>query len=256
MSRNPPTQSQAGKLLLVVSILLSLGNDKISRNVALFDLPVKRTCPGAGECLSYCTSMKPEVGRWNGVPAARWRNFWASLNDTFVDEMVAKIRDGGACWTRFHVSGDLYNQAYVEKLSNIARRLPDVNFFLYTKSMHLDLTPLTSLSNFTVIKSFGGRYDHLIDVNKDDYSRVIEDVNEQRKGEFLCPEGIAALSGKSDEKFCGYNCNYCLSDKKTERTEPHQIKVAFLLKRNGWNGNNLPQPLKPPAPPPAGARNQ
>ena len=170
--------------------------------------------------------------------------------------MVAKIRDGGAYWARFHASGDLYNQAYVEKLSNIARRLPDVNFFLYTKSMHLDLTPLTSLSNFTVIKSFGGRYDHLIDVNKDDYSRVIEDVNEQRKGEFLCPEGIAALSGKSDEKFCGYNCNYCLSVKKTERTEPHQIKVAFLLKKNGWNGNNLPQPPKPPAPPSAGARNQ
>lgn len=240
--------------LLPSKILLSFGNDKINSNVAILDLPAWWTCPGKGACTKYCTSFKPQIGKWNGVPQARWQNFWASLNHNFVDEMVARIQESGVRWVRFHVSGDLYNQKYIQKIAEIAHRCPHTNFYLYTKSLHFDLTPLTSLPNFTVIKSFGGRFDHFIDVNNN-YARVIRDPKEQRKGEFLCPEGIAPLSGRSDEKFCGYGCNYCLSDKKTEKTEPHQIKVVFLLKKNGWNGNKLPAPPKPPAPLPAGAQN-
>ncbi|MGA2462647.1 MAG: hypothetical protein ABSF82_14610 [Candidatus Bathyarchaeia archaeon] len=243
-------------LPLASKIPLSLGNDKISSNVAIFDLPAWWTCPGKGVCAKYCTSFKPQIGKWNGVPQARWRNFWASLTNNFVDEMVAKIQESGVRWVRFHVSGDLYNQTYIQKIAEIARRSPQASFYLYTKSLHFDLTSLINLPNFTVIKSFGGRFDHLIDVNKDNYSRVIRDPKEQQKGEFLCPEGIAPLSGRSDEKFCGYSCTYCLSDKKTEKTEPHQIKVVFHLKKNGWNGNKLPPPPKPPAPLPAGAQNR
>lgn len=258
MNWNPPNQSQAsGKLLLIVSkIFLSLGNDKISSSIAIFDQPAWYTCPSAGVCTKYCTAFKSQVGKWKGVSQARWRNFWASLTNNFVDEMVSKIQESGVRWVRFHVSGDLYNQTYIQKIAEIARRLSHTNFYLYTKSLHFDLTPLTSLPNITVIKSFGGRFDHFIDANKNNYSRVIRDPKEEQKGEFLCPEGIAPLSGRSDEKFCGYSCNYCVSDKKTEKTEAHQIKVVFLLKRNGWNGNKLPPPPKPPAPLPAGAQNR
>jgi len=255
MSRNHSSQCPAGKLLLAAfKILLSFGNDKISSIVAIFDLPALFTCPAAKACRKYCTSLKAQVGKWKGVPQARWCNFWATLTDTFVDEMVAEIQASGVQWVRFHVSGDLYNQKYVQKVAEIARRLPQVYFYLYTKSLHLDLTPLTTLPNFTVIRSFGGHFDHLINVNTDNYARVIQDPKEQRKGEFLCPEGIAVLSGRAKEKYCGYNCNYCLSNKKTEKTEPHQIKVLFLLKMAGWNGNHLPPAPKPPAPLPAGAQ--
>lgn len=253
MAQNVSTV-QAGNLVSL--ILLSLGNDKISAVVAIFDLPAWWTCPGKGACQGYCTSFKPQVGKWNGVPLARWRNFWGSQSVVFVDEMVARIRASGVRWVRFHVSGDIYDQMYLEKIAEIACRLPEVRFYLYTKSLHLNLTPLTSLPNFTVIRSFGGRYDHLIDLSKDNYARVIDDPKQQRRGEFLCPEGLAPLGGTAKDKMCGYNCNYCLSDKKTEKTEPHQIKVLFLLKMAGWNGNHLPPAPKPPVPLPAGAQNR
>ena len=251
MSRNGNVLNRNQNVGAVLSwvVCVALGNDKISSNVLLFDLPVRRTCPGMGECGKYCTSLKPEVGKWKGVPDARWANFWASLYDpNFVDKMVAKIRESGVRWVRFHVSGDLYRKQYLEAVAEIASRLKDeVNFFLYTKSLHLDLTPLTSLPNFTVIKSLGGKFDHLIDTSKDNYARVIKDPSEQWDGEFLCPEGAAGLTGKATEKFCGYNCFYCLSNKNTDKTEPHQIKVAFLMKKKGFNGTKLPPPPPRPA---------
>ena len=233
-------------LLLASKILLSFGNGKISSIVAIFDLPALYTCPAAKACRKFCTSLKAQVGKWKGVPQARWRNFWASLYDpTFVDQMVAKIQASEVKWGRFHVSGDLYNQKYIQKIAEIARRLPQVHFYLYTKSLHLDLTPLTILPNFTVIKSEGGYYDHLINYDTDNYARVITDPKQQRKDEFLCSEGLASRSGKARTKLCGYLCTYCLSDKKTEKTEPHQIKVCFLLRKAGWNGNKLPPAPKP-----------
>lgn len=236
------------RLLLASRILLSLGNTKICRIVALFDLPAWFSCPGKGRCKHYCSALKPQVGKWKGVAQARWNNFGASLTHGFVDNLVAEIQASGVKWGRFHVSGDLFNQAYIQKIAEIARRLPQVCFYLYTKSLHFDLTPLTSLPNFTVIKSFDGQYDHLIDTTKDNYARVIDDPKQQAPGEFLCPEGLAPLTGRAKEKLCGYNCSYCLSDKKTEKTEPHQIKVCFLLRMAGWNGNKLPPPPRPPAP--------
>jgi hypothetical protein len=237
----------------VVSILLSFGNDKISAVVIIFDLPAWWTCPGKGACKSYCSGFKPQVGKWSGVADARWSNFYASLSPDFVHEMVTRIRASGARWVRFHVSGDIYDQRYLEKIAEIARQCPEVNFFLYTKSLQLNLTPLTSLPNVTLIKSLGGKYDHLI-LATDNQARVITDPQQQRRGEFLCPEGLGTLGGKTDEKLCGYNCCYCLSDKKTEKTEPHQIKVCFLLRRAGWNGNNVPPPPRPASVSPPGGR--
>jgi hypothetical protein len=231
----------------VHSTFISLGNRKISCTVAVLDQPAMYTCPAAMGCKGYCSALKPQVGKWSGVSKARWRNFWASLTYSFVDKVVAEIRASGVRWVRFHTAGDLYNQRYVQKAAEIARRLPNVHFYLYTKSLHLNLTPLTSLPNFVVIKSFGGHFDHLINVNTDNYARVITNPNQQRKDEFLCPEGIAPRSGKARTKLCGYLCNYCLSNKKTEKTEPHQITVVFLLRKAGWNGNQLPPPPKPPA---------
>ena len=238
-------------LLSVPPLLLSFGNSKISRLVAIFDLPALYTCPAAKACRNYCTSFKAQIGRWKGVPQARWRNFWSSLYDPyFVDQMVANIQASRVKFVRFHASGDLYNKSYIQKIAKIARRLPQVHFYLYTKSLHFDLRSLTALPNFTVIRSFGGHYDRRIKKTKQNYARVITDPKQQRPGEFLCPEGLAPLTGKARDNLCGYNCFYCLSDKKTDRTEPHQIKVCFLLRRAGWNGNKLPPPA--PAPKPIG----
>ena len=248
-SQNSKPVTPRSTLLTLLPLLLSFGNTKISRLVAIFDLPALYTCPAAKACCKYCTSFKAQIGRWKGVPQARWRNFWSSLyGPRFVDQMVANIQASRVKWVRFHTSGDLYNQLYIRKISEIARRLPQIHFYLYTKSLHFKLRPLTALPNFTVIRSFGGHYDSRINKAKHNYARVITDPKDQRAGEFLCPEGLAPLTGKARDNLCGYNCFYCLSDKKTDRTEPHQIKVCFLLRRAGWNGNKLPPPAPAPKP--------
>ena len=49
-------------------LYVSMGNAKIDDSVALFDLPVVTTCPGAGECIKYCYAMKQE---WWGEGRSR-----------------------------------------------------------------------------------------------------------------------------------------------------------------------------------------
>jgi hypothetical protein len=235
---------------------ISMGNKKISNSVGLFDLPVVTTCPGAKECLRFCYAMKQEWwGKGRPILRNRVENLKETYKTTFVNDMVNYIKANKINVFRPHDSGDLYSQEYVEKVAEIARRLPDIGFFMYTKSLHLDLTPLTSLPNFTLIFSEGGKYDAKIDKFTDNYARV-DEINAKaiKPGEYVCPE--IRSSGRKTEKYCAYNCNYCLSSRDTKRTLRHQVRVVFHKSMGGWSGMRLaprppgsmvrPLPLKAP----------
>jgi hypothetical protein len=54
---------------------------------------------------------------------------------------------------RIHESGDFYNQKYLDKWVEIAKRFPDIIFTAYTKSLHLDFTAAKKLKNFVLFAS-------------------------------------------------------------------------------------------------------
>jgi Gene product 88 len=212
----------------VGSIHISRGNKKLSRRVGNFNLPACRTCPFFGICRDYCYAIKAE--KWKYVTCSRWDNFYASRRTTFVDEMVAKITKMRLKVIRVHESGDVYNRTYAEDLAEIARRLPDRRFYLYTKSLPY-VAALKQLPNFTVIFSYGGARDDLIDRQTDNYARVIDSLDEVEPGEYLCP--AVAHAETEDQKICGKWCTYC-------QGVGHQLRVCFIKETKGknWKTNN------------------
>jgi hypothetical protein len=76
---------------------------------------------------------------------------------------------------RIHSSGDFYSRQYLSKWLTIADALPHVHFYAYTKSVDMlkqydNVLP----DNMTIIYSFGGTQDHLINTEVDRHARVFE----------------------------------------------------------------------------------
>jgi hypothetical protein len=228
-------------LLKVGSIHISRGNKKLSSCVGNFNLPARRTCPFYGICgRAYCYAVSAEKSPH--VTCARWDNFWATRRPTFVDEMVARIIQMGLKVIRIHESGDLYSLRYAELLAEIARRLPDVRFYLYTKSIPYAV-PLKALPNVTVIYSYGGKLDHLINPALDNYARVVDSPADVQPGEHLCK--ATKPTTIESQKICGRTCTHC-------HGEGHQVRVCFLkhLKGKNWKTNSIhPTSQTPPQSP-------
>jgi len=237
---------QMKTLSKVGSIHLSRGNKKLSSCVGNFNLPARRTCPFYGICgRAYCYAVSAE--RFPGVTPCRWDNFWATRRATFIEDMVIQITQMGFKVVRIHESGDLYSLRYAGLWSEIARRLQDVRFYLYTKSIPY-ATTLKGLPNVTVIYSYGGKLDHLINPDTDNYARVVDSPADVQPNEHLCT-GVKATTIES-QKICGRTCTYC-------HGEGHQVRVCFLKhlvgknwKTNTQSPNQRPNPTTPTPPPP------
>lgn len=180
------------------TIDFSTSNSKLSKDgIISFNLPAVETCPGAGKCAKYCyadtgsflrfykTTMPPRVGNW-----------LSSQRDDFPDRMIQHLRqwkDTGKNpkdnkWfpfraVRIHDSGDFYSPKYIDHWTKIARELPDVQFYAYTKSHHPALKnrlkELAGLPNVNIVQSLGSKYDHLVD--PDQPHAVVFESPEQMK---------------------------------------------------------------------------
>lgn len=215
----------------------------MAKKIGVLDLLVlpMLVCRGALKCLWFCFALKQQNTHLS-VLLRRLENLESTLRPDFADKMVQWIDQSGVEIMSPHHAGDFWGQAYVDVWGQVARRRPNKRFATYTKSLDLDLTPLTSLSNWIVIKSFGGKFDNLIDVTKDHYSRVIHDPKEAKPGEWICPDKGAKGNRKAYgiAKVCGVTCNYCWMP-------GFQKRLCFLVKRKGWNGNRfLLKPEKMP----------
>jgi hypothetical protein len=96
----------------------------------------------------------------------RWEsNLYDTQQPEFVDRMISEIKSKRKLNAiRIHPEGDFYNQEYLNKWATIAKRLPHVQFYAYTKALHLDFSEIPN--NLKIIQSFGGEHDHLINLNK------------------------------------------------------------------------------------------
>jgi len=190
--------------------LLKRGNHKLSTKQGIWTLP-RSTCIGAGECRKFCYAKKME--KFPNVRASRLWRLEQTKSADFIEKMVTEVQNRKIKIIRIHEAGDFYSQEYLEKWFEIAKKLPEIKLYVFTKAFELDFT--NTPENLVVIQSYGSRYDNKINKTQNT-SRVIEDVKELYKIEYLCPYG--------NPKFtkCGEYCNYCFDEK-------HKVKhIAFL----------------------------
>lgn len=124
-----------------------------------FDIPAYRsrtgliTCPNARDCVANCYARQGTY-RFSTVQNKHEANLEASLSTEFVDNMIKEITDRKAKIIRIHSSGDFYSELYAQKWIVIAKELPDVLFYAYTKSWNFfpDGVP----ENLKLIQSEGG----------------------------------------------------------------------------------------------------
>lgn len=139
---------------------------------AFEDANGKRTCPFAGSCAKFCYAQKGAYSWSNVKPAFQFRYVATKSND-FVDDMIAEIKKKKVDILRVHDSGDYYSREYIDKWMEIARRLPDVRFYSYTKSIPLFIG-VDIPDNYDIIFSEGGTRDDMIDYAVDRHARIFD----------------------------------------------------------------------------------
>ncbi len=133
--------------------IFSRGNHKLPKNIAIFNIPELKTCPGkTSACSKLCYAIKASTMYHHVVPAQRKRNLRLSISDKFILEACKELkRYKKITAVRIHESGDFYNQTYLDKWIKISNNFPKLIFFAYTKSYMLDYSQLPE--NFIMIYS-------------------------------------------------------------------------------------------------------
>lgn len=107
------------------------------------ELIVVNTCPGAGSCKIDCFAMKGGKVQFQGPWLSDGRILTYLLNDpdgffnqlkTEIDNEVKKgAKKGYKVSIRWHDAGDFFSPEYVDMAFKLAKSLPDVDFYAYTK---------------------------------------------------------------------------------------------------------------------------
>ena len=148
--------------------IITEGNGKLPF-LSYSSLPIVN-CPGAGECKSYCYSLKA----WR-FPKAYFRQLQNTLLERNNFEVIAaailnKINESefinkSKIDFRLYVDGDFPNYEILDNWLNFLAVNPKLAVYGYSKSIHLfikrietgDLWPV----NYVLNLSNGGKYDHL-----------------------------------------------------------------------------------------------
>lgn len=107
------------------------------------ELIIVNTCPGAGSCKVDCFAMKGGKIQFQGPWLSDGRILTYLLNDpdgffnqlkTEIQKEEMKGKKGGYKVTiRWHDAGDFFSPEYVGMAFKLARELPNVQFYAYTK---------------------------------------------------------------------------------------------------------------------------
>lgn len=121
------------------------------------------TCPAALACKDPCYAKQGSY-RFKNVISAREYNLFASLEDTFVDNAIADLKRMRKVNTvRIHDSGDFYTFEYYRKWCDIAKALPHMIFYAYTKTVNMDIFT-DKPDNLHITQSLGGKHDKLVNL--------------------------------------------------------------------------------------------
>jgi len=104
------------------------------------------TCPGAGECKTWCYALKGGYVQWAPVSLAQTRklNFLYNDPEGFFDQLNTEIDlennkslikndQNVTLGIRWHDSGDFFSKDYLDFAYKLADLHPNVDFYAYTK---------------------------------------------------------------------------------------------------------------------------
>ena len=177
--------------------LLKYENMKL-KNQYIFTLPATKevcsmVCKGCYAAKAQVRFPKALEYRERMLERSKSKEF----TDNIVDELNKSKKDFKA--VRIHESGEFYSQEYLNKWVEIAKRLPSIRFYAFTKrKKDFDFTEAEAQDNLIIIDSlkFGGlNYGTLDEMNK-----LVDKYNTR-----ICP---ATFKGASKDT-CGVTCSYC-----------------------------------------------
>jgi hypothetical protein len=135
------------------------------------------TCPNAGVCGAFCYA-KTGTYMFRNVKKAHMQKLDLVLNRrkewlSLMTEELSKKKYWGK-FIRIHDAGDFFDIHYAIDWLKMAASFPAIQFYAYTKEVHMFKYDLADLipGNFTLIYSFGGKLDFLIDKQRDRHSDV------------------------------------------------------------------------------------
>ena len=138
------------------------------------------TCPNASKCVVGCYA-KQGAYIWSNVSKVHNAKLALTKLPEFFSVMVnaieSKLKAKKPIFIRIHDSGDFYSLDYTLTWFRIMKHFHNKNvmFYAYTKQVEMFKDLKDSIpNNFTVIFSYGGKQDHLINPETDRHSLVFE----------------------------------------------------------------------------------
>lgn len=117
---------------------ISSGNSKLG-NIPNISLPPIKACENCAHCKSDCYALKA----YRMYPSVRksWDENLSYYNDSplmYFVQIRAYLTDKKPSLFRWHVSGDILNQYYLNNMVSIAITFPDIKFLAFTKMFKLN----------------------------------------------------------------------------------------------------------------------
>ena len=230
------------------------GNAKLGKQVAILSLPAGYACPFAELCKSKADKVTGKVtdgpktqfrcyavaaeALFPKVRQSRWNNFELIKTAKTVKGMALLITRSipkNISFVRFHQSGDFFSQAYFDAWLEVARNHPHITFYGYTKALPYLVARLSVIpSNFRVVASYGGSYDHLIK-SFNLRSAVVVGINPNES-----PEAGALRLGleldHDDSHVWNYEKSFAISLHGTQPAGSQAGKAWYQIKNFGKGG--------------------
>lgn len=117
------------------------GNSKTGKPVGSFNFPVEQSCNHNCEC--YKSKACYACGGFYQMPdnmllyAENLKYFIENDNETFIEKFCEALKKNGNKKFRYFTIGDILNKRFFACMIEIARRMPDVKFWSYTKKYNI-----------------------------------------------------------------------------------------------------------------------
>ena len=144
--------------------LTGLGYDETKKEFVIIN-----TCPGAGECKTFCYALKGGYVQWRASSLSQTRILNYLWNDPngFMEQLSTEIdresrkadaKQGKHKVTiRWHDAGDFFSDEYLDLAYKLAATHPTVDFYAYTKIADVAGSVQNRPPNFKINFSMGAR---------------------------------------------------------------------------------------------------